>query len=156
MLNEKNQKQFEEMVEEGIRNNVWRNPSVEDLSELNSDEQDHIPLLDIEPERKYYKGKQHIFQEDWMNWNKRQNPEPPSTVNDAIEKPSHYHFFGEDTMPMIEKILDTAGYLGFLKGNALKYRLRVGKKEGNSISNDVAKAIYYEKLYNDFVKENTP
>jgi len=77
-------------------------------------------------------------------------------VKPDVEKPLHYHFFGEDTMPMIEKILGTEGYLGFLKGNALKYRLRVGKKEGNSIEKDIAKAMYYEKLYNDFVKENTP
>ncbi len=76
--------------------------------------------------------------------------------SEAVNKPSHYHFFGIDTMPMLEKILGTEGYLGFLQGNALKYRLRVGKKAGNSIEQDVAKAMYYEDLYNDFVNENTP
>jgi len=86
-------------------------------------------------------------------------PEPTAIKEIVIEsdviKPSHYKFFGYDTMPMIEGILGTEGYLGFLKGSSLKYRLRCGKKKGNSIEQDIAKAMYYEKLYDIFMKENT-
>ncbi len=80
----------------------------------------------------------------------------PEPQYEAIDKPSHYKLCGEDTMPMLEKILGTEGYLGFLQGNTLKYRLRVGKKKGNSIEQDIAKALYYEELYNKFIRENTP
>ena len=78
------------------------------------------------------------------------------TEEDDIAKPSHYNICGCDSMPMIEKILGTEAYLGFLCGNVWKYRIRVGKKQDAGILSDVKKALYYEKLYNDFVKRNTP
>ena len=73
-----------------------------------------------------------------------------------IKKPSHYNLCGSDTMATIEKILGTEGYLGFLCGNTWKYRIRMGKKQGVSVEQDLKKAMYYEKLYNDFVEKNTP
>ena len=83
-------------------------------------------------------------------------PKLDKRIADKVKKPSHYHFFGEDSMPMIEKILGTEGYLGFLKGNALKYRIRCGKKKGNNVVNEINKALYYEELYNTFVMKNRP
>ncbi len=79
-----------------------------------------------------------------------------NTDNEGVAKPSHYNICGCDSMPMIEKILGTEAYLGFLCGNVWKYRIRVGKKQSAGILSDIKKALYYEKLYNDFVKRNTP
>jgi len=134
------------------------NESIEDLSELQSDETEPSPVW-IDEDHEPYDDLKLRKENPEMNekyWERRKEHMTKSHIKTGIEKPSHYNFFGKDTMPLIEKILGTIGYLGFLKGNALKYRLRVGKKEGNSISNDVAKALYYEKLYDDFVRDNTP
>ncbi|RKX85198.1 MAG: hypothetical protein DRP57_04320 [Spirochaetes bacterium] len=91
-------------------------------------------------------------------WSKRKGllAERSSLTNNEIVKPSHYRLCGEDSMPLIEKILGTEGYLAFLKGNVLKYRIRCGKKKGQSIEKDVAKAMYYEELYDNFVIQNQP
>ncbi len=75
---------------------------------------------------------------------------------EMVNQPSHYMLCGSETMPMIEKILGTEGYLGFLKGSALKYRFRASKKPGNSTTQDIEKAMYMENLYDNFVRENTP
>ncbi len=145
------------------------NNSIEDLSQKQSDENipdiepTFIPTGDDFPEEADITNLQ---QEEYeKGWEKYRDKHPPLEFErifepamvqpyDNIKKPSHYKFFGEDSMAMIEKILGTEGYLGFLKGNALKYRVRAGKKD-NTIA-DIDKALYYEELYNKFVKENTP
>lgn len=75
---------------------------------------------------------------------------------EMVNQPSHYMLCGSETMPMIEKILGTEGYLGFLKGSVLKYRLRASKKKGNSAQQDIEKAMYMENIYDEFIRENTP
>jgi len=104
---------------------------------------------------------------DSLIYQQSDETEPPSArfvaMDDAmvkpyefVDKPKHYVLCGSETMPMIEQILGTEGYLAFLKGSALKYRFRASKKPGSSVEQDIAKAMYMEKLYNDFVRENTP
>ncbi len=130
-----------------------QNTSVDDLSFPQCDEQE-LTYGEIQQLRKE-RG------EDY------EVSEPPSAryvaMDDAIVKsyesinrPSHYNLCGSDTMAAIEKILGTEAYLGFLCGNVWKYRIRCGKKDGSNIEQDIKKALYYEKLYDDFVRENTP
>ncbi len=128
MLNETQQKEFEEMV----------NESIEDLSEPQCDE--YIPLNGEEPPSIRYAGRDETMVKPY----------------EFVNKPKHYQLCGSETMPMIEQILGTEGYLAFLKGSALKYRFRAAKKPGNSVEQDIAKAMYMENLYNNFVRENTP
>ncbi len=127
------------------------NNSIEDLSQKQNDENipdiepDFIPLPEPTKEKLQTSmdaSFKHIFE--------------PAMVKpyNQIEKPSHYNLCGSDTMTTIEKILGTEGYLGFLKGNVWKYRIRAGKK--GKTEDDINKAIYYENLYNEFVRENTP
>ncbi len=163
MLNEKQQKEFEEMV----------NESIEDLSEPQCDEQEYIPLNDPEPDRDDYSGKQHMFQEDWMNWNKRQDlenhPHGPQDweklrrMDDAmvkpyefVNKPKHYYYFGLQAIDIIEKSLSWEEFIGFLKGNSLKYRLRLGSKPNQPIYQDLKKAKWYENYYDEMIKRNQP
>ena len=88
-----------------------------------------------------------VYAGDW----KRQEP-----TTEKIKNPNHYKFFGKDSMPILERVLSTEELIGFWKGNALKYRLRAAKKPGNSVEQDIKKAMYYESLYDEFVKQNTP
>ncbi len=87
----------------------------------------------------------------------REVPQEMVAPYEMVQKPQHYQWFGKQAIDVIEATLSTEGYLGFLEGNALKYRLRAGNgKPGGSIDEDLMKAFYYEGLYNKFVEQNTP
>ena len=64
-------------------------------------------------------------------------------MKDAIN-PDHYK--GEtEAWEIMVAIYGEEEYKIFCKLNALKYRLRAGKKEGNSAEQDIAKALWYEE-----------
>ena len=58
---------------------------------------------------------------------------------DMVNSPSHYQLDGLEAIDIIKASLTADEYLGYLKGNALKYMLREPFK-GNS-KQDVAKEI---------------
>lgn len=61
--------------------------------------------------------------------------------------PKHYTVFEDITaLDIIKKTLNEQEFIGFLKGNILKYKLRVGDKPGEPPERDLAKALYYKKL----------
>jgi hypothetical protein len=62
-----------------------------------------------------------------------------------VDEPSHYDLFpdGTQAIDMLRAILNHEEYIGYCKGNVLKYRLRAGKKGDTMI--DIAKADWYEK-----------
>lgn len=62
------------------------------------------------------------------------------TNTDNVNHPAHY----ESSRIVIEPI-DLCECFDFCIGNALKYLLRAGKKEGNSEEQDLAKARWYLK-----------
>jgi hypothetical protein len=59
--------------------------------------------------------------------------------NEMINHPPHY---GGDTQYETIKVIEAWG-LGFHLGNAVKYIARAGKKTGNNIVLDLAKAVWY-------------
>ena len=64
-------------------------------------------------------------------------------MNDMINHPSHY-VQGEGKHECIEVLkewMDKKAFIGFLRGNAIKYLCRVGKK-GDAVE-DLKKAQYY-------------
>jgi len=77
------------------------------------------------------------------------NREKPRLSDDIINKPNHYHSNGIDPIGIGEKIFTEDEMLGFYKMNVLKYRMRAGKKEGNSEEQDLLKADFYEKKIKD-------
>jgi hypothetical protein len=55
---------------------------------------------------------------------------PDVEAHDAVEHPSHYTLFadGWEVVDVIRSSLTTEEFLGWCKGNWLKYRLRAGEK----------------------------
>jgi len=65
-------------------------------------------------------------------------------TTDNVNHPAHYQLFpNQEAIDIIELALSPDEFVGYLKGNALKYRLRAGKK--NSLEEDIKKAMWYEK-----------
>lgn len=57
----------------------------------------------------------------------------------------HYDTERINTINIFEAIFGTVAVMHFCEINALKYRLRAGKKEGNSLEQEILKAKWYEK-----------
>lgn len=55
---------------------------------------------------------------------------------------NHYLEMPIQPWDLLEEVLSYEEFVGFLKGNVIKYSLRAGRKEG---SDDVAKAKHYLK-----------
>ena len=61
--------------------------------------------------------------------------------------PEHYQVAGINTMELIALSLTYDEYVGFLKGNILKYQMRLGRKgTSEDIIKDKDKITHYEKL----------
>jgi len=62
-----------------------------------------------------------------------------------VKNPSHYQLFpDQDAIDIIRKALTPDEFRGYCKGNALKYRLRVGDKD--AVEQDIAKSNTYRDL----------
>ena len=62
---------------------------------------------------------------------------------DMVNNPSHYTAGKEEVIDIIDKSLSDQEYIGYLKGNILKYLLRAGKKQVSSATEDMGKATWY-------------
>lgn len=64
----------------------------------------------------------------------------------TAESSPHYNQLGND-QPILKMLFSFSKeeFIGFLKGNSIKYRSRAGLKEGQSIDKDLTKAEQYEK-----------
>ena len=82
-------------------------------------------------------------------WNREKQPEKGSSVRN----PSHYDIIDTTVNDIIKKLFTHEEYMGWLKGNVLKYRLRAGKK-GNQ-EEDILKADEYQRFYHIYRMENT-
>ena len=65
-------------------------------------------------------------------------------MTDEINSPRHYMLFPDmEAIDVIKAALTPAEYIGYLKGNALKYRLRAGDK--GPAEKCIAKANWYQR-----------
>lgn len=55
---------------------------------------------------------------------------------------NHYKDMAVEPWTLMETLMTRSEFIGFLKGNVIKYSMRQGRKEG---SNDGAKALHYLK-----------
>ena len=62
--------------------------------------------------------------------------------NDMVNKPSHYNKGDIECIDGIKAMLSEEEYIGYLRGNSLKYRWRYPYKNGVE---DLKKADWYEK-----------
>lgn len=70
-------------------------------------------------------------------------------VTDMVSKPSHYDFFpGVEAIVIIARSMTEKQFEGYCMGNALKYRLRAGKKWNTE--EDLKKADEYGKLFDKY------
>lgn len=59
---------------------------------------------------------------------------------------------GLEPIELMQLVLSPAEFIGFLKGNIIKYSMRAGKKQGEAAEKDVAKA----KRYTAWLRKVTP
>lgn len=69
-------------------------------------------------------------------------------IEDASAPNKHYdeHYAsmaGLEPIELMQLVLSPAEFIGFLKGNIIKYTMRAGKKQGEAAEKDVAKAKRY-------------
>ena len=77
-----------------------------------------------------------------INWH-----EAPEEKN-LIKNPSHYDIIEDfTTLEMKARSSTVEEFRGFCKGNIIKYRMRVGKKD--DVTQEVAKAENYKLIYED-------
>ena len=71
------------------------------------------------------------------------------SVSDNVKSPSHYMLFTNvESIEVIARSMTVAEFKGFCFGNALKYRLRAGKKsELATMEQDLKKAAFYQELF---------
>lgn len=75
-----------------------------------------------------------------------------TTFWDVVNKPSHYNKSGIECIQAIEASMTREEFLGYLKGNVLKYNWRYRYKNGVE---DLEKAQWYQnKLLETYKKEN--
>lgn len=77
-------------------------------------------------------------------------------INDEdydYSKPSHYKLWeGMQEFELHKKLLSKDEYIGFLKGNILKYQMRAGRKPNEPIDRDMDKIKVYTDELNRFLK----
>lgn len=59
-----------------------------------------------------------------------------------------------EPIKIMQQMFTIEEYRGFLKGNILKYRMRLGNKQGVDINEDFEKIRQYEKWLKELEKEN--
>ena len=78
-----------------------------------------------------------------MIWSDEESKE--EIKEDVVNKPKHYNQGGIECIDAIEAMLSHEEFVGYLRGNSLKYRWRFRYKNGKE---DLLKAQWYEnKLF---------
>lgn len=68
------------------------------------------------------------------------------TKGEMVNHPNHYKIKdGLEAIDVIKATLTEEEFIGFCKGNALKYQFRAGKKDKEKTIEDYEKAIFYLK-----------
>lgn len=73
------------------------------------------------------------------------------TANDRQVGGDHYHQIGIQPWTVMESVLSHEEFIGYLKGNIIKYAMRAGRKDG---SDDAAKAWHYKQKLEEFLTQD--
>ena len=71
---------------------------------------------------------------------------------DAVNRPEHYNTGGMECIDAIQGMLTHDEYIGYLRGNAMKYQWRCRYK-GKPIE-DLRKARWYEERFMNYLLEH--
>jgi hypothetical protein len=72
-------------------------------------------------------------------------------MNDSSQDPVHPDHYKHNTKEVWQMMVDIWGvgaFITYCEINAFKYRMRAGRKEGNSVEQDIEKAKWYEDKAN--------
>jgi len=72
-------------------------------------------------------------------------------IKDLVNNPPHYNKGDIECIDAIEAMLTQEEFVGYLRGNSLKYRWRFRYKNGIQ---DLDKATWYENKLMEILKEN--
>ena len=72
-------------------------------------------------------------------------------MSDSVNRPAHYNNGPVECIEAIESMLPSEEYIGYLRGNSLKYRWRFRYKNGIE---DLRKARWYEERLIKFMEVN--
>lgn len=75
--------------------------------------------------------------------------EDTKAIAGSPEEATHYHGAVEP-IELMQSILTTEEFIGFLKGNMIKYAFRAGRKEGESAEKDRNKYLTYAEWLRTF------
>ena len=92
------------------------------------------------------------FQVQWLDEEDVPNEHPVFGKPDMVESPPHYNNGSIECIEAIEAMLNKDEYIGYLRGNALKYRWRFRYK--NKPFEDLRKARWYEDRLMKFLLDN--
>jgi len=73
-------------------------------------------------------------------------------ANDTQVEGDHYKTMGIQPWDVMQMVLTEEEFVGFLKGNIIKYAMRAGKKDG--ATKDTEKALHYKAKLLEIKKEN--
>jgi len=91
-----------------------------------------------------------ISRKEEINWER----DAESEGYDYI-RPPHYEIWKDtQAFDIIENTLTPEEYIGFLKGNILRYKLRIGDKPNEPVERDQKKVITYKQLLNNKLCRN--
>ena len=83
--------------------------------------------------------------QEMFRMKERSSTDSSKELNDLVNSPSHYTMLKVEAIDLIESSMTKNDFLGYLKGNALKYIIRYEHKDNPE--QDISKAIWYlEKL----------
>jgi len=78
---------------------------------------------------------------------------PESEDYDYV-KPKHYRLWkGMQTFELHRSLLTEEEFIGYCKGNIIKYQMRMGKKPGESVEREISKIETYNEILNEILNE---
>jgi hypothetical protein len=92
-----------------------------------------------------------ITPEQWDSMTAKWAGNHSQKANDPVNNPSHYNTGGIECIDAMQAMLSTEEFIGYLRGNGLKYRWRFRYKNGIE---DLRKAEWYENRLLSFIVEN--
>ena len=122
-----------------------------------ADTWNHIYNDDAAPEESNKVNKSRKRDLAWLDESDNADNDHPvfgdnSTKFDSVHKPEHYNNGGMECIDAIKGMLTPDEYIGYLRGNSLKYLWRFRYK--NKPIEDLRKARWYEERLLKFLMEN--
>lgn len=97
-------------------------------------------------------GRDHKFQVQWLDEEDVPNEHPVFGDTNMVDNPPHYNNGSIECIEAIEAMLSKDEYIGYLRGNALKYMWRFRYKQ--KPFEDLRKARWYEERLIKFLLDN--